>query len=220
MAEINYGESDAQRAAKAAEAFTQSSAQGITELEQKYKESVNTLAQGIVTGITPTEKSVLEKSVADLGNRYSQAIAATQGQFAFAQEQATKTSAAMAEQYAQMQDAQRALASQTLGAAGVQLQPGRQTAAQRDALAQAQQIGASNLAFIGGAGAVPETVKSGGIVLPVDTGVIEFAEVVAEVITNENLRSQLRRAGVNRLNEGFAENSAQKFVDLVVGINV
>jgi glycosyltransferase involved in cell wall biosynthesis len=71
-----------------------------------------------------------------------------------------------------------------------------------------------------GAGAVPETVKSGGIVLPIDTGVIEFAEVVAEVITNENLRSQLRRGGVNRLNEGFAENSAQKFVDLVVGITV
>jgi glycosyltransferase involved in cell wall biosynthesis len=69
-----------------------------------------------------------------------------------------------------------------------------------------------------GAGAVPETVKSGGIVLPIETGVIEFAEVVAEVITNENLRSQLRRAGVNRLNEGFAEDSAQKFVELVVGI--
>lgn len=69
-----------------------------------------------------------------------------------------------------------------------------------------------------GAGAVPETVKSGGIVLPVDTGVIEFAEVVMEVITNEELRSQLRRAGVNRLNEGFAENSAQKFVELVAGI--
>ena len=71
-----------------------------------------------------------------------------------------------------------------------------------------------------GAGAVPETVKTGGIVLPVDTGVIEFAEVVAEVITNEDLRSQLRRAGVNRLNEGFAENSAQKFVKLVTGITV
>lgn len=71
-----------------------------------------------------------------------------------------------------------------------------------------------------GAGAVPETVKSGGIVLPVDTGVIEFAEVVAEVITNADLRSQLRRAGVNRLNEGFAENSALKFVELVVGITV
>jgi glycosyltransferase involved in cell wall biosynthesis len=34
-----------------------------------------------------------------------------------------------------------------------------------------------------GAGAVPETVKTGGIVLPIDTGVIEFSEVVAEVIT-------------------------------------
>ena len=56
--------------------------------------------------------------------------------------------------------------------------------------------------------------------LPVDTGVIEFAEVVAEVITNSDLRSQLRRAGVARLNEGFAENSAQKFVELVSGITV
>ena len=71
-----------------------------------------------------------------------------------------------------------------------------------------------------GAGAVPETVKSGGIVLDVDTGVIEFAEVVAEVITNKKLQSQLRRAGVARLNEGFAENSAQKFVELVLGITV
>ena len=71
-----------------------------------------------------------------------------------------------------------------------------------------------------GAGAVPETVKTGGIVLPVDTGVIEFAEVVAEVITNSDLRGQLRRAGVARLNEGFAENSAQKFVELVAGITV
>jgi len=68
-----------------------------------------------------------------------------------------------------------------------------------------------------GAGAVPETVKTGGIVLPFDTGVIEFAEVVAEVITNSDLRSQLRRAGVARLNEGFSENSAQKFVELVSG---
>jgi hypothetical protein len=63
-------------------------------------------------------------------------------------------------------------------------------------------------------------VKSGGIVLPVNTGVIEFAEVVAEVITNRDLRSQLRRAGVARLNEGFAENSAEKFVELVSGITV
>jgi glycosyltransferase involved in cell wall biosynthesis len=71
-----------------------------------------------------------------------------------------------------------------------------------------------------GAGAVPETVKTGGIVLPVDTGVIEFAEVVAEVITNDDLRSRLRRAGVARLNEGFTENSARKLVELISGITI
>ena len=71
-----------------------------------------------------------------------------------------------------------------------------------------------------GAGAVPETVKTGGIVLASDTGVIEFAEVVAEVIRNDDLRSQLRRAGAARLVEGFAENSAQKFAELISGITV
>jgi glycosyltransferase involved in cell wall biosynthesis len=71
-----------------------------------------------------------------------------------------------------------------------------------------------------GAGAVPETVKTGGIVLPMNTGVIEFSEIVAEVITNKDLQSQLRRAGVARLNEGFSENSAQRFVELVSGITV
>jgi len=157
MAEqINYGESDADRARKAAEAFGASSTATLDSLGASYKDKVNELASGIVSGINKQEKDVLEKQISDLGNRYSQAIAATQGQFAFAEQQAATTSAAMADEYAQMQDAQRALASQTLGAAGVQLQPGRQTAAQRDALRQAQQTGAANLAYLGGAGAVPE----------------------------------------------------------------
>lgn len=69
-----------------------------------------------------------------------------------------------------------------------------------------------------GAGAVPETVKTGGIVLPLSTGVIEFAEVVAEVISNEQLRSQLRRSGTDRLSEGFARNSAERFVEIIQGI--
>ena len=71
-----------------------------------------------------------------------------------------------------------------------------------------------------GAGAVPETVKNGGIVLPVDTGVIEFAEVVAEVIQNEALQSTMRRNGTARLAEGFAENSAERFIELVMGVTV
>jgi glycosyltransferase involved in cell wall biosynthesis len=66
-----------------------------------------------------------------------------------------------------------------------------------------------------GAAAIPETVKTGGIVLPVDTGVIEFAEVVAEVITNDDLQSQLRRMGSERINDGFAEKSTEKFLDIL-----
>ena len=71
-----------------------------------------------------------------------------------------------------------------------------------------------------GAGAVPETVRDGGIVLPVDTTVIEFAEVVAEVIHNEALQSLLRRNGEARIEEGFGVNSAARFVELVKGVTV
>ena len=156
MAEINYGESDAQRANKAAEAFATSSAASVDALAASFKQKSDELAAGIVSGMRQQDRDVLEKQIADLGNRYSQALAANEGQFAFAEQQAKTTSAAMADEYAQMQDAQRALAAQTLGAASVQLQPGRQTAAQRDAIRQAQQIGAANLAYLGGAGAVPE----------------------------------------------------------------
>jgi hypothetical protein len=157
MAEkINYGLSEAQRLGQAASAYDVQSAQSVTDLEQSYKDKVNELAKGIVTGMTQQEKDLLEKQVADLGNRYSQAISATQGQFAFAQQQAETTAAAMADQYAQMQDAQRALAEQALGAARTTTTPGGMTAAQRDAILQAQQVGAANLAYVGGAGAVPQ----------------------------------------------------------------
>lgn len=157
---INYGESEATRMQAAAEAYATSSAQSVADLEQSYKDKVNELAKGIVTGMTQQEKDLLEKQVQDLGNRYSQAISATQGQFAFAQQQAQTTAAAMADQYAAMQDAQRALAEQTLGAASTQTLPGGLTAAQRDAMLQAQQTGAANLAYLGGAGAVPEQLLS------------------------------------------------------------
>jgi glycosyltransferase involved in cell wall biosynthesis len=66
-----------------------------------------------------------------------------------------------------------------------------------------------------GAGAVPETVKSGGIVLPETTGVIKFAEVVAEVITNKSLRGQLRRRGTARLLEDFNKSSTEQLLKLV-----
>lgn len=157
MAEkINYGLSEAARMEQAAQAYGAASSQSVADLEQSYKDKVNELAKGIVTGMTQQEKDLLEKQVQDLGNRYSQAINATQGQFAFAQQQAQTTAAEMADQYAQMQDAQRALAEQALGAARTTTTPGGMTAAQRDAILQAQQVGAANLAYVGGAGAVPQ----------------------------------------------------------------
>jgi glycosyltransferase involved in cell wall biosynthesis len=69
-----------------------------------------------------------------------------------------------------------------------------------------------------GAGAVPETVNSGGIVLPMGTGVIEFAEVVAEVISNCELQSKMRVNGAERLSKGFAEDSAVKLVEIIDGL--
>ena len=69
-----------------------------------------------------------------------------------------------------------------------------------------------------GAGAVPETVDSGGIVLPMGTGVIEFAEVVAEVITNCELQSKMRVNGAERLSKGFSEDTAVKLVEIIAGL--
>lgn len=157
---INYGTSEATRLQQAADVYGAASSQTIADIEQSYKDKVNELAKGIVTGMTPQEKSILEKQVQDLGNRYTQAISATQGQFAFAQQQAQTTAETMADQYAQMQDAQRALAEQTLGAARTQTLPGGLTAAQRDAALEAQRTGAANLAYIGGGAAAPQEFLS------------------------------------------------------------
>lgn len=71
-----------------------------------------------------------------------------------------------------------------------------------------------------GAGAVPETVKDGGIVLPASTGVLEFAEVVAEVIQNESLQSAMRISGAAHVRNDFVDNTAERFAELVMSITV
>lgn len=59
----------------------------------------------------------------------------------------------------------------------------------------------SNLApvVVRGAGAVPETVGEGGIVLGGDVGVLEFTETVAAVVNSPELQSTLRRRGLERV---------------------
>lgn len=68
------------------------------------------------------------------------------------------------------------------------------------------------------AGAVAETVKSGGIVVPKESGVLEFAEVVAKVCSDKNLQSSLRRRGQQRVSDLSHENQFDKAVAAIVGI--
>jgi glycosyltransferase involved in cell wall biosynthesis len=70
----------------------------------------------------------------------------------------------------------------------------------------------SNLApvIVRGAGAVPETVEEGGIVLDADVGLLEFTETVAKVVTDRELQSYLRRAGENRISEIDAKYSKEE----------
>jgi hypothetical protein len=163
MANINYGPSDAQLANAGAQAYATNIAGSVDQMRKAYQDKVNELASGIVSGMTPQERAVLEKQVQSLGNQYSQALQSTEGQFAFAKQQAETTAAEVDKQYAAMQEAQRALASQAVGAVTPQYLPGMQTATQEDAVRQAQATGQANLSYLGqaqGIGALARNLYS------------------------------------------------------------
>lgn len=68
-----------------------------------------------------------------------------------------------------------------------------------------------------GAGAVPETVGLGGIVLDADVGILEFTETVAKVVTDAELQSLLRRAGENRISIIDSRFSKHELAQLLLG---
>lgn len=78
----------------------------------------------------------------------------------------------------------------------------------------------SNLApvIVRGAGAVPETVGDGGIVLDRNVGILEFAEMVAKVVKSAELQSVMRRAGLERIEEIEREFSPQSLSDALFGV--
>jgi hypothetical protein len=160
MAEINYGVSDAARAEQAVQAYGTASAEGIANMEQQYKDKVNELASAIVSGMSPQEKSVLEKQVQDLGNRYSQAIAATQGQFAFAQQQAATVANEAQRQFEELAARQRAQSTQAVGGVTTRFTPGMVTAAQEDAIAAARDQAAAGAEYNIGMQGVAGTARS------------------------------------------------------------
>lgn len=65
-----------------------------------------------------------------------------------------------------------------------------------------------------GAGAVGDTVGSGGIVLPAEGGVLELAETLAEVIRNTHLATVLRIKGRERLRELALDSSRGSILSL------
>jgi len=151
---INYGVSDQALAQAAAKSYAAQTGQSLDAMKNEFNTKVAELGASIVSGINPAERSVLEKQVQDLGNRYSQSLSATQGQYAFAQQQGQATNLAVQSELAKAQDTARALAAQSLGQAGAPT-TGGMTSAQLDAINAARQTGAAQLAYLGGEAAVP-----------------------------------------------------------------
>lgn len=68
---------------------------------------------------------------------------------------------------------------------------------------------------IKGAGAVPETVGDGGLVLPFDSGASYVAEAVHEVLTNDNLRSSLILNGFQLVKEVEKRDHVSETIRLI-----
>ena len=60
-----------------------------------------------------------------------------------------------------------------------------------------------------GTAALPETIGSGGIVLPADADPVLLAEAMAAVLESAPLRSELVEAGRDRLATGFDADAAR-----------
>ncbi len=69
-----------------------------------------------------------------------------------------------------------------------------------------------------GACAIPETVGAGGLVLPEDWGVIEFAEVLAQVCKNSQLQSELRNAGQKRIESYQSHRDMSQVINIIKAI--
>ncbi|MDA2989775.1 MAG: glycosyltransferase [Actinomycetota bacterium] len=66
-----------------------------------------------------------------------------------------------------------------------------------------------------GVGAVPDTVGGGGIVLPGDAGPCLFAEAVARLLSDKNLRNDLVLAGLEHVDSFDAADRSFDVVELL-----
>ena len=65
------------------------------------------------------------------------------------------------------------------------------------------------------AGAVAETVKQAGIIVPLESGVGELAGAVARVIEDNSLRHKLVKSGYERVSEFESVDTTSHFVERI-----
>ena len=153
---IDYGTSDAKKAADAAKAFGLSSAEAAATYQQDLDRLSAELSSKIQTGMSADEKADLDQRLADVQTRYNQSITNMRSNYGFAQQQSQAMAGQTQRSLQDVQAAQQSLAAQSLGLAGYSGIPGGYSPTAVDAQRAVQQGAAANLALIGGEGAVPD----------------------------------------------------------------
>jgi len=156
---IDYGTSDAKKAADAAKAFGLSSAEAAATYQQDLDRLSAELSSKIQTGMSADEKADLDQRLADVQTRYNQSITNMRSNYGFAQQQSQAMAGQTQRSLQDVQAAQQSLAAQSLGLAGYSGIPGGYSPTAVDAQRAVQQGAAANLALIGGEGAVPAVAQ-------------------------------------------------------------
>lgn len=171
---INYGPSAASLAGASAGAYEQESAATLADINRQIADESARMEAAIVAGMSPAETEAMNARVNALKQRAANVIAASQGAYQFAQQQAATAADIYAKQTEELQTAQRALAAQALGQGQAAALPGggysRFTAEGTRAL---RENAAAAMAAVGGEGGVPATalVPTPGLVQTAGTGV-------------------------------------------------
>jgi hypothetical protein len=152
----NMNQSDRTRAQAAAETYQAAIAPTIDQLNKQLTDTVAEMNAKIVTGMTDNEKADLQARFEQAKTQYADAIARSQGQFAFAQKAAETSSAATQQGLQDVFKAQQALAAQALGQTAVAAPGAGYIADVAGAQRAAQQNAAAGLAVTGGDLSVPQ----------------------------------------------------------------
>jgi len=115
MAEINYGESDAAKAAKAVEAFDTSSGETLADINADIAKTSAEMEAAIVRGMSPQEQAALTQKLAALSDRAKAVIDASKGAYQFSIDQSKIAADEYSTQMQAAQAAQRQLAGQAFG---------------------------------------------------------------------------------------------------------